>query len=836
MSEFPTQPKFEVIKKLSNSDFGAIYKILNKEDNNYYSIKKISLKSVEENEINEIKNVSKILSELKSENIIKYYDSFEDKTAFNIIMEYCDGLDLRKFIDEHKKSNNYIKKNIILHIILEICNGLKELHNNNLIHRDLKPENLFLNADLTIKIGDFGFTRKFQNIYDYVRTKMISMLYMAPEIFNEEKYDNKVDIWALGCIIYELCTLNYCFENKSMNDLLRKITNNNHGKIDINIYGEDLQNLIDSLLNKNYKERPSVDDIIKTITQNLSESFKENIIEIYLEDEIYKNYIIERNVFNSINQVEQTIISKEKKYNKIKYSLGVYLVELPLTIAASLLTFGLSLVAYFAIKYTTGIGLGFVTRKIVNPDEKEEFLFNNSVIMQTIQNKLMIIIKEEFDKNIPKQNIIIYNKENFDNIIIKIKNKLLKEEYIKRLQKIITKNFNILLLGCTNAGKSTLINEFLKLPDNKKAAESTGGPTDTKDFTPYTEKNNNKLYTLYDTNGITNKGNDSIESKQINTKNEIEKRLKDNDPNKLIHCIWYCFQGSNVQPSDKDFIQSLLNIYTTYTIPIIYIHTQTYSIGQSETCKKGIEKYLNEIYNNDKTKVEQQLNNYINILARGDEEEDEEAFGLDELEKLSQKEIEEKGLKSSYFEYIKQDIIPILINGVFNLIFTEFNIKKLTKNSMESIEKFLETMLSIVNSDKLGLSQDIKDKNKNSLINICECFKNIRDKLKEDLMDLLEIQKLKKDYQDYIKSVYEEKPDYYKKEMTYEKFCKNVENLIYDNFAHNKKEIINNIINQGFIFYIFEVIKSGINEQFKESEEKILNEIYTEIFKELNKN
>ena len=177
MSEFPTQPKFEVIKKLSNSDFGAIYKILNKEDNNYYSIKKISLKSVEENEINEIKNVSKILSELKSENIIKYYDSFEDKTSFNIIMEYCDGLDLRKFIDEHKKSNNYIKKNIILHIILEICIGLKELHNNNLIHRDLKPENLFLNADLTIKIGDFGFTRKFQNIYDYVRTKIITMLY-----------------------------------------------------------------------------------------------------------------------------------------------------------------------------------------------------------------------------------------------------------------------------------------------------------------------------------------------------------------------------------------------------------------------------------------------------------------------------------------------------------------------------------------------------------------------------------------------------------------------------------------------------------------------------------
>ena len=133
-----------------------------------------------------------------------------------------------------------------------------------------------------------------------------------------------------------------------------------------------------------------------------------------------------------------------------------------------------------------------------------------------------------------KQNIIVYNKENFDNKILKIKNKVLEEDYIKRLQRIVTKNFNILLVGCTNAGKSTLINEFLKLPDNKKAAESTGGPTDTEDFKPYTGKNNNKVYTLYDTNGITNKGNDSIESKQINTKKEIEERIKGKDPNKLL--------------------------------------------------------------------------------------------------------------------------------------------------------------------------------------------------------------------------------------------------------------------------------------------------------------
>ena len=85
--------------------------------------------------------------------------------------------------------------------------------------------------------------------------------------------------------------------------------------------------------------------------------------------------------------------------------------------------------------------------------------------------------------------------------------------------------------------------------------------------------------------------------------NEIKNRLKNKDSNELIHCIWYFFQGSNIQPSYKELIENLLNIYTTYSIPIIYIHSQTYSKAQSKICKNGIEKYLKEIYNNDIKKL-----------------------------------------------------------------------------------------------------------------------------------------------------------------------------------------------------------------------------------------
>ena len=97
---------------------------------------------------------------------------------------------------------------------------------------------------------------------------------------------------------------------------------------------------------------------------------------------------------------------------------------------------------------------------------------------------------------------------------MKIKNKLLEKKYLERLKKITTNNFNILLLGNTNTGKSTLVNEFLKLDDSSKAKESDGGPTKIIDFTPYKGEINGKTYILYDTNGMENTGEDSFELKK----------------------------------------------------------------------------------------------------------------------------------------------------------------------------------------------------------------------------------------------------------------------------------------------------------------------------------
>ena len=407
----------------------------------------------------------------------------------------------------------------------------------------------------------------------------------------------------------------------------------------------------------------------------------------------------------------------------------------------------------------------------------------------------------------------------------------MEKKYIDNLRNILRKNFNVLIVGCTNAGKSTLINEFLNLDENRKAKEGEGGPTETKDFTPYVGINNKSQYTLFDTNGITCDGKDSIENKIKNTLKEIKERINSKDPNNLIHCVWYCFQGTNIQTSDRDFIEKLLNIYSTYSIPIIFIHTQTLIKKKSETCKKGLENYLNEIFNNDQNKVNDHLKYYIDILARREEELEKEAFGLKELEEMTRNEIEQKGLKSAYYEYIKQDIIPILINGAFEIIFTDSNLNQLLKNASENLDKYYKTIKNILNDKELDLPENIQKENIKSLNKIYDSFKETKINIENKLKDLLLVNNMKKENEEFIKNFYDKKSNEYKKNMSYKDFCQNVDDCIYNNIYQNSKETINNSMNISFNLYINKIIKEGIKNQFNDMKKDEINDIYHEMFK-----
>ena len=248
--------KYEIIKELGHGCFGFAYKVLNKENNQIYVMKKIPKNQYRREVMEEIKNEAKLLSKVNNEHIVKYYESFSSTNSFNIVMEFCDGTDLEKYIDKHKREYKKIGKEEIYRFILDICEGLKEIHSKHIIHKDLKPDNLFLTTYGMIKIGDFGISRQLYNSNDFAKTANGPVLYMAPEEIRHNNYNTKVDIWALGCVIHELCTLKICFKD------YQSIMDGRYGRIDENYNGHFLQDLIDVCLNQDYHKRPKASEII----------------------------------------------------------------------------------------------------------------------------------------------------------------------------------------------------------------------------------------------------------------------------------------------------------------------------------------------------------------------------------------------------------------------------------------------------------------------------------------------------------------------------------------------------------------------------------------------
>ena len=169
-------------------------------------MKVIPIKGETKETIRTFEKEAEILSKFNCRNIVKYYDSYKDNNNIYILMKYCDGDNLRNFIDKNMKRNTLIKEDILKDIIKQLCIGIKEIHNKEIIHRDLKPENIFIDDKMHIKIGDFGISKQKQ--FDSYKSHTISKnkagtdYYIAPEIIKEGIYNNKCDIWSLGCIIY----------------------------------------------------------------------------------------------------------------------------------------------------------------------------------------------------------------------------------------------------------------------------------------------------------------------------------------------------------------------------------------------------------------------------------------------------------------------------------------------------------------------------------------------------------------------------------------------------------------------------------------------------------
>lgn len=227
-----------------------------------------------------------ILSSLKNPHIVQYYhrEHIKQTQELYMYMEYCGGGDLGAVIRELKQKNKIAKEDFVWRILSQLLAALYRCHygvdpsepgdsvrpadsklsgprtNPTILHRDLKPENIFLDGDKSVKLGDFGLSKIMQS-HDFASTYVGTPFYMSPEICAAERYTLKSDIWAVGCIIYELCTKEPPFNAQTHLQLVNKIRKGDVAPLPKD-YSKELNALVKSCLSTNPIHRPDTETLL----------------------------------------------------------------------------------------------------------------------------------------------------------------------------------------------------------------------------------------------------------------------------------------------------------------------------------------------------------------------------------------------------------------------------------------------------------------------------------------------------------------------------------------------------------------------------------------------
>ncbi|KAM9662640.1 serine/threonine-protein kinase Nek1 isoform 6-T7 [Morphnus guianensis] len=252
--------KYIKVRKIGEGSFGKAILVKAKENGQQYVIKEINISKMSNKEREESRREVAVLANMKHPNIVLYRESFEENGCLYIVMDYCEGGDLFKKINAQK--GILFSEDQILDWFVQICLALKHIHDRKILHRDIKSQNIFLTKDGTIQLGDFGIARVLNSTAELARTCIGTPYYLSPEICQNKPYNNKSDIWALGCVLYEMCTLKHAFEAGNMKNLVLKIISGPFPPVSVH-YSYDLRNLLSQLFKRNPRNRPSVNSILE---------------------------------------------------------------------------------------------------------------------------------------------------------------------------------------------------------------------------------------------------------------------------------------------------------------------------------------------------------------------------------------------------------------------------------------------------------------------------------------------------------------------------------------------------------------------------------------------
>lgn len=282
--------EYEVLEVIGKGSFGIVRKVRLLLEDKIYVRKEIDYSSMNSHERNQLISELRILRELDHPNIVKYYRHehiAETKTIF-IYMEYCNGGDLARLISNFRRNGESVPEEFVWQVLVQILLALHRCHygfnakevnlyansetepavnsETVVIHRDIKPDNIFLlNSEKAVKLGDFGLAKMLTSLSQFAKTYVGTPYYMSPEVLMDEPYTPVCDIWSLGCVLFELCTLKPPFQAKTHLQLQNKIKQGKFPELPES-YSPQIRDIIRECITVDANLRPSCYELLECLS------------------------------------------------------------------------------------------------------------------------------------------------------------------------------------------------------------------------------------------------------------------------------------------------------------------------------------------------------------------------------------------------------------------------------------------------------------------------------------------------------------------------------------------------------------------------------------------
>ncbi|XP_024292991.1 MAP/microtubule affinity-regulating kinase 3 isoform X11 [Oncorhynchus tshawytscha] len=255
--EQPHVGNYRLLKTIGKGNFAKVKLARHILTGREVAIKIIDKTQLNPNSLQKLFREVRIMKLLNHPNIVKLFEVIETERTLYLVMEYASGGEVFDYLVAHGR----MKEKEARAKFRQIVSAVQYCHQKHIVHRDLKAENLLLDADMNIKIADFGFSNEF-TMGNKLDTFCGSPPYAAPELFQGKKYDGpEVDVWSLGVILYTLVSGSLPFDGQNLKELRERVL---RGKYRIPFYmSTDCENLLKRFLVLNPAKRGTFEQIMK---------------------------------------------------------------------------------------------------------------------------------------------------------------------------------------------------------------------------------------------------------------------------------------------------------------------------------------------------------------------------------------------------------------------------------------------------------------------------------------------------------------------------------------------------------------------------------------------